>query len=68
MTTANGGSTKMPLPAVPSRDQDDKKGATENDCPSGTTNAPGLDKNGLPNDETKIAQDALGAREDGSQG
>jgi hypothetical protein len=34
----------------------------------GATNAPGLDGNGLPNDETAIAEDALGAREDKSQG
>jgi hypothetical protein len=36
--------------------------------PSGTTNAPGLDGNGLPNDETAIAEDALGARADKSEG
>ena len=30
--------------------------------------APGLDGNGLPNDTTAIAQDAVGAREDGTQG
>jgi len=49
-------------------DQDVRKGATEDERPSATTNAPGLDDDGLPNDETAIAQDALGAREDGSQG
>ena len=52
---------------VTSRDHDTHKGATEDDRPS-TTNAPGLDDEGLPNDETAIAADALGAREDGSQG
>lgn len=52
----------------PRDDQDVHKGATEDERPSTTTNAPGLDDNGLPNDETAIAQDALGAREDGSQG
>jgi hypothetical protein len=51
-----------------SRDQDIHKGAIEDGRPSGTTNAPALDDDGLPNDETAIAQDALGAREDGSQG
>ena len=51
-----------------SRDQDLHKGAMEDGRPSGTTNAPGLDGNGLPNDETAIAEDALGAREDRSQG
>ena len=40
----------------------------EDGRPSETTNAPGLDDEGLPNDETAIAQDAIGAREDGSEG
>ena len=40
----------------------------EDERPSVTTNAPGLDDDGLPNDETAIAEDAIGAREDGSQG
>jgi len=40
----------------------------EDGHPSETTNAPGLDDNGLPNDEKAIAEDAIGAREDGSQG
>ena len=51
-----------------SRDHDIRKGATEDGRPVATTNAPGLDDDGLPNDETAIAEDALGAREDGSQG
>jgi hypothetical protein len=51
-----------------SRDQDVHKGAIEDGCPSATTNAPGLDDDGLPNDEAVIAGNALGAREDGSQG
>ena len=46
-----------------------KKGAFEDGYPSTTTtNAPGLDADGLPDDETAIAADALGARVDGSQG
>jgi hypothetical protein len=53
---------------TPSRDQDIHKGTTEDERPSATTNAPGLDDEGLPNDDTAIAEDALGAREDGSQG
>jgi hypothetical protein len=40
----------------------------EDDRSSATTNAPGLDDVGLPNDETGIAADALVAREDGTQG
>jgi hypothetical protein len=54
--------------AATSRDQDIHKGAMEDERPGAGTNAPGLDENGLPVDETAIAEDALGAREDGSQG
>jgi hypothetical protein len=67
MTTANGYSDSAAT-ALTSRDQDFAKGAMEDGRTSETTNAPGLDDDGLPNDETAIAQDALGAREDGSQG
>jgi hypothetical protein len=67
MTTANPDSDG-PETALMSRDQDIHKGAMEDGRPSETTNAPGLDDDGLPNDETAIAQDAIGAREDGSQG
>ena len=50
-------------------DQDIHKGAMEEDrLISDQTNAPALDGNGLPNDETAIAQDALGAEADQSQG
>jgi hypothetical protein len=55
-------------PVRTSRDHDIHKGALEDGRPSGATNAPGLDGNGLPNDETAIAEDALGAREDKTQG
>ena len=70
MRTANrhSGGAKVRLAAATSRDQDIHKGAFEDGRPSATTNAPGLDDDGLPNDETAIAEDALGAREDGSQG
>lgn len=47
---------------------DGGKGVMEHGRPWVTTNAPGLDDDGLPNDETAIAEDALGARVDGSQG
>jgi hypothetical protein len=50
------------------RDHDVHKGATEDEHPCVSTNAPGLDDEGLPNDETAIAEDAIGARADGSQG
>jgi hypothetical protein len=53
---------------VSPRDADFRKGAMEDERPSASTNAPGLDDDGLPNDETAIAEDALGARADGSQG
>jgi hypothetical protein len=51
-----------------SRDHDIHKGAIEDDRPSATTNAPGLDDDGLPNDDVAIAESALAARADGSQG
>ena len=54
--------------AARSRDHDISKGAIEDGYPSTTTNAPGLDADGLPDDETAIAAYALGARVDGSQG
>ena len=51
-----------------SADADVHKGAIEHDDPCDTSNAPGLDDDGLPNDDVAIAADAIGAREDGSQG
>ena len=54
--------------ALTSRDHDVHKGAFEDGCPWAATNAPGLDDDGLPNDQIAIAQDAVGAREDESQG
>jgi hypothetical protein len=51
-----------------SGDADVHKGAIEDDHPYAWSNAPGLDDDGLPNDEIAIAEDAIGAREDGSQG
>jgi hypothetical protein len=58
----------MTLKPPPSRDQDIHKGATEDEQPSEATNAPALDEEGLPNDERAIAEDAVGARADGTQG
>jgi hypothetical protein len=58
----------MSFKAITSRDQDIHKGAIEDGRPSGATNAPALDDEGLPNDEIAIAEGALGAREDGTQG
>jgi hypothetical protein len=50
-------------------DSDLQKGAVEGGPDSqGNANAPGLDENGLPNDEVAIAQDVLGANEDETQG
>jgi hypothetical protein len=54
--------------AVMSRDHDIQKGAVEDGYPNITTNAPGLDADGLPDDEMGIAASALGARVDGAQG
>jgi hypothetical protein len=54
-------------PSAP--DPDIHKGAVEDDTPAAAgENHPGLDRNGVPNDPTAIAQDALGAREDKTQG
>jgi hypothetical protein len=59
----------MKPPESPTRDQDGKKGAMEEDRPGPPRpDAPALDDNGLPNDSTAIAQDRLGAADDGSQG
>jgi hypothetical protein len=52
-----------------SPDHDERKGAKEDDRPGPERpRHPGLDKNGLPNDPTAIAQDVLGANEDETQG
>ena len=62
--TLGGMETTEPL-----RDQDSHKGAIEEERPGPErADTPGLDENGLPNDATAIAQDALGARDDSSQG
>lgn len=59
----------MPTTNEPGRDQDISKGAKEDDRPGPPlADAPGLDKNGMPNDPKKIAEDAAGARADQSQG
>lgn len=68
MTTRDKRSDDPTMRAPTSRDHDVHKGAFEDGRPCTTTNAPGLDDNGLPNDQTSIAQDAVGAREDRSQG
>lgn len=58
-------------PRTPPADPDLEKGATEgppNNDSHGNRNAPGLDENGLPNDDVAIAQDVIGANEDGTVG
>jgi hypothetical protein len=57
-----------PVKTATSRDHDIAKGATEDERPSASTNAPGLDGDGMPNDSAGIAEAALGARQDGTQG
>jgi hypothetical protein len=53
-------------------DPDLEKGAIEgppnDEQAQGNTNAPGLDENGMPNDEVAIAQDVIGANEDETEG
>jgi hypothetical protein len=70
MTTLNARFVNVTAPATmrSSGDADMHKGAIEDDHPCARSNAPGLDDDGLPNDEIAIAEDAIGAREDGSQG
>ena len=59
----------MDNPAKPVADNDIHKGAKEEDRPGPERSShPGLDKNGLPNDPTLIAQDVLGANEDKTEG
>ena len=64
--------TVQPVPSDPT-DQDQSKGAVEGDRPTdkqqSNTNAPGaLDANGLPRNKVAIAEDAIGANEDKTQG
>lgn len=49
-------------------DQDLHKGATETPDSPGNLNGTGLDDNGMPNDPVAIAQDVIGANEDGTEG
>ncbi len=53
-------------------DQDVHKGAVEGDRPGdeqvGNPNAPAIDDQGMPDDPVAIAEDAIGANEDQSQG
>jgi hypothetical protein len=50
-------------------DSDLHKGAIESEPDDqGNAHAPGLDDDGMPNDEVAIAQDVLGANEDETQG
>jgi hypothetical protein len=64
MTTANGYSDSAAT-ALTSRDQDFARAQLKTGAQAKQRMRP--DDDGLPNDETAIAQDALGAREDGSQ-
>jgi hypothetical protein len=50
------------------RDHDIHKGAMEDGRSSDATNAPGMDADGMPNDEIAICESALSARADGTQG
>jgi len=72
-TPPDGGNGDTPVenmrPIIDSpADADVRKGAVENVDSCDESNAPGLDDDGLPNDDIAIAEDAIGAREDGSQG
>jgi hypothetical protein len=58
--------------ALPADDPDFHKGAVEGDRPgdeqNGNANAGALDEEGLPKDRVAIAEDALGANVDDTQG
>ena len=57
--------TRTPAAARSGTDQDNQKGATEENRPGpGRSRHPGLDENGLPNDPVAIAQDREGANAD----
>lgn len=65
----SGGCEAKPLQTrLSSRDHDGSKGVIEDERPNDGDNAPGLDHNGMPNDERAITEDAVGARSDGTQG
>jgi hypothetical protein len=53
-------------------DPDLEKGAVEgpptDQHTQGNPNAPGLDENGMPNDDVAIAQDVIGANVDETEG
>lgn len=69
MTTPDRGPVEAErTTTVNSGDPDSRKGPVENGQAGGNPNAPALDDNGLPNDEKKITEDAVGAREDETQG
>ena len=70
MTTLNARFVDVTIPTTmrSSVDADMHKGVLEDGHPCVLSNAPGLDDDELPNDEIAIAEDAIGAREDGSQG
>ena len=61
----------MPMATKQRDDHDAHKGAIEGDRPSdeqqGNPHGDGLDENGMPEDCTAIAEDAIGANEDESQ-
>jgi len=56
----------------PHDDPDAHKGAVEGDrvedTQMGNPNGGGIDDQGMPNDPVATAEDAIGAREDGSEG
>jgi hypothetical protein len=61
-----------PMATKHQNDPDVHKGAIEGDRPSdeqiGNPNGEGIDEDGMPDDEVAIAEDAIGANEDESQG
>jgi hypothetical protein len=55
-------------PADPDLEKGAVEGPPSDNHTQGNSNAPGLDENGLPNDDVAIAQDVIGANEDETEG
>ena len=62
----------MSMASRQQKDPDVHKGAIEGDRPTdeqmGNPNGDGIDANGMPDDPVAIAEDAIGANEDESEG
>jgi hypothetical protein len=60
--------TRMNRAADPDLEKGAVEGPPNDQQAQGNDNAPGLDENGMPNDDVAIAQDVIGANEDETEG